>query len=192
MTTTTQRLTLEEYLNYDDGTDTQYELVAGELVIMPPESPQNSMIARYLLVQLLQFVPFQRVCHKDTEIVISGSRATTRIPDVMVLSDELVDALQGSGRGTILLDMPPPLLVVEVVSPGKRNEDRDYRYKRSEYAARGIAEYWIVDPEKSVVTMLTLVDGFYEETVLGESDVMRSPLFPGLTLTAAQVLKAGG
>jgi Uma2 family endonuclease len=192
MTTTTQRLTLEEYLNYDDGTDTQYELVAGELVIMPPESPQNSMIARYLLVQLLQFVPFQRVCHKDTEIVISGSRATTHIPDVMVLSDELVDALQGSGRGTILLDMPPPLLVVEVVSPGKQNENRDYRYKRSEYAARGIAEYWIVDPEKSVVTMLTLVDGFYEETVFGESDVMRSPLFPGLTLTAEQVLKAGG
>ncbi|WP_229642260.1 Uma2 family endonuclease [Waterburya agarophytonicola] len=29
---------------------------------------------------------------------------------------------------------------------GKVNQDRDYRYKRSEYAARGIAEYWIIDP----------------------------------------------
>jgi Uma2 family endonuclease len=34
--------------------------------------------------------------------------------------------------------------VVEVVSPGKANEERDYCYKRSEYAAWGIAEYWIV------------------------------------------------
>nr|WP_326520963.1 Uma2 family endonuclease [Leptothoe kymatousa] len=34
--------------------------------------------------------------------------------------------------------MPPPLLVVEVVRPGQ--ETRDYRYKRSEHAARGIEE----------------------------------------------------
>jgi len=32
-------LTWDEYLAYDDGTDTRYELVAGELVEMPPESP---------------------------------------------------------------------------------------------------------------------------------------------------------
>ena len=37
------------------------------------------------------------------------------------------------------MDMPPPLLVVEVVSP--KQEKRDYSYKRTEYAARGIAEY---------------------------------------------------
>jgi Uma2 family endonuclease len=189
--TTTHRLTLEEYLNYDDGTDTPYELVAGELVVMPPESPQNSMIARYLLVQLLQAVPLQRLCYKDTEIVISGSRATTRLPDLMVLTEELAEALQDAERGTILLDMPPPLLVVEVVSPGKRNQDRDYRYKRSEYAARGIAEYWIVDPEKAVVIVLTLVDGFYEEAVFQGLEVIRSPVFLELTLTVEKVLTAG-
>ncbi len=38
-TTKTQKLlTFEEYLTYDDGTDTRYELVDGELVEMPPES----------------------------------------------------------------------------------------------------------------------------------------------------------
>jgi Uma2 family endonuclease len=52
--------------------------------------------------------------------------------------------------------MPPPRLVVEVVSPGKTNIDRDYRYKRSQYQARGIAEYWIVDPITQRVTVLTL------------------------------------
>jgi Uma2 family endonuclease len=189
MTTTTKRLTLEQYLNYDDGTDTQYELVAGELVVMPPESPQNSIIARYLLAQLLQVVPIQRLCHKDTEIVISGSRATTRLPDLMVLTEELAEVLQSTQRGTILLDMPPPLLVVEVVSPGKQNQDRDYRYKRSEYAARGIAEYWIVDPEKAVVMVLTLVDGLYEEAVFRGTDVMRSTVFPDLHLIIERVLQ---
>jgi Uma2 family endonuclease len=87
--------------------------------------------------------------------------------------------------------MPPPALVVEVVSPGKVNEDRDYRYKRSEYAARGIPEYWIVDPSKVQVTVLILIDGLYEESIFKGHDLITSITFPSLTLTAAQVLEAG-
>ncbi|RCJ38777.1 hypothetical protein A6770_12805 [Nostoc minutum NIES-26] len=187
---TNKQLTLEEYLKYDDGTDSQYELVAGELVAMPPESPQNIQISLFLLVNFLKFVPITRLSNK-VEIVVCGSRATTRIPDLVVLTDELAIALQGATRSTITLDMPPPALVIEVVSPGKVNEDRDYRYKRSEYAARGIAEYWIVDPQKNLITVLTLVDGFYEETVFGGNAAIVSTIFPELQLTAEQVLKAG-
>lgn len=87
--------------------------------------------------------------------------------------------------------MPSPILVVEVVSPGKVNEDRDYRYKRSEYAARGISEYWIVDPGRERVTVLILVDGLYEETIFQGSDAILSGLFPNLVLTASQNLEAG-
>ncbi|GAB1543792.1 hypothetical protein NUACC21_64680 [Scytonema sp. NUACC21] len=82
-------------------------------------------------------------------------------------------------------------LVVEVVSPGKINEDRDYRYKRSEYAARGILEYWIIDPQKSQIVVLTLVDGFYEETTFRGSTMIQSQVFSGLEVSAEQVLKAG-
>ncbi len=155
--TNIKRLTLEEYLSYDDGTDTQYELVAGGLVAMPSESPQNVQISIFLLVNFLKFVPINWVSNK-IEIVVSGSRATTHIPDLVVLTDELATTLQGATRSTIILDIPPSALVVEVVSPGKVNEDRDYRYKRSEYAARGIAECWIVDPQANKVSILMLVN----------------------------------
>ena len=37
-TTATRKLTLEEYLVYDDGTDTKYELIDGGLVEIPPET----------------------------------------------------------------------------------------------------------------------------------------------------------
>ncbi len=189
MNLATKRLTLEEYLTYDDGTDKQYELVAGELVEMPSESPLNVQIALFLLAHLLQFVPINCLSNK-AEIVVSGARATTRIPDLTVFSVELAAILRDTKRSTILLDMPPPLLVVEVVSPGKANEDRDYRYKRSEYAARGIAEYWIVDPLRAQVTVLTLVDGFYEEQVFGGEAAIASTQFPELNLTVATVLQA--
>ncbi|MEH1818207.1 MAG: Uma2 family endonuclease [Nostoc sp.] len=78
----------------------------------------------------------------------------------------------------------------QVVSPGKANADRDYRYKRSEYAARGIAEYWIVDPQRNVVTVLILVDGFYEETRFAGNTAIASTIFPELQLTAEQILNA--
>ena len=187
MTTTKQRMTLEEYLAYDDGSDVRHELVAGELVVMPPETPNNSTIALFLLLQFAQFVPLRQLSHKDIEIVVAGSRATTRFPDLMVLTEELADILGQSSRGTITLDMPPPALVVEVVSPGKSNQERDYRYKRSEYGARCIEEYWIVDPQQAQITVLTWVNGLYEEAVFRGNLAIASPTFPALNLSPKQV-----
>jgi Uma2 family endonuclease len=186
----TRKLTLEEYLAYDDGTDTQYELVDGELVAMPPETDLNNLISIYLLSEFLKFVPVQLIRHKDTEIVVTGNRTRVRLPDLLILTEELLIAI-GGRRATITQNMPSPALVVEVVSPGKVNEDRDYRYKRSEYAARGIPEYWIVDPGKVQVTVLILIDGLYEESIFKGHDLITSITFPSLTLTAAQVLEAG-
>ena len=195
MTVTSQNMTLEEYLNYDDdGTDTRHELENGELIALPPESDLNSRIASFLFAFFLkQDIPFYRI-RIGTEIVVSGSRATTRFPDVMVLSEELATALAGASRSTVMPEMPPPLLVVEVVSP--KQENRDYRYKRSEYAARGIAEYWIVDPMQQKVTVLEWVEGLYEETVYAVdspsaelSEGIASALFGVLNLTAAQILQ---
>jgi Uma2 family endonuclease len=127
-----------------------------------------------------------------TEVVVSGSRATTRLPDLMVLSEELATALEGASRSTVMMDMPPPLLVVEVVSPGKENVDRDYRYKRSEYAARGIAEYWIVDPIEGRVTVLEWVEGLYEERVFQGNERIVSLILPHFDLTSERVMNAGG
>jgi Uma2 family endonuclease len=190
MITTANYMTLEEYLNYSDETDNRYELVNGERVEVPSESDLNNLIAIYLLSELLRFIPVQRL-RRGTEIVVNGYRTTTRIPDLMVLSEELVTALSGSKRSVVLPDMPPPALVIEIVSPGTENEERDYRYKRSEYAARGIAEYWIVDPQQGQITVLTLVAGLYEAAIFRGSDRLISGLLPQLELTIAQVLQSG-
>ena len=194
MTVASQKMSLEEYLNFDDGTDTRYELDNGELIVTPPESDLNRRIGSFLLSLFFQLgIPTYRL-RIGTEIVVLGSRATTRFPDVMVLSEELATALEGSSRSTIMSDMPPPLLVVEVVSPNQEN--RDYRYKRSEYAARRIPEYWIVDPIQQRVTVLEWVEGLYEEIVYtGESALAKpskrivSPVLGVLELTAERLLQ---
>ncbi len=188
MTIATSRLTLDEYLAYDDGTDNRYELVDGKLISMPPETDHNNLIALYLLTEFLKLVPLQLIRHKDTEIVVTGNRTRVRLPDLMILTEELLAAI-GGRRATITSDMPSPALVVEVVSPGKVNEDRDYRYKRSEYAARGIIEYWIVDPQREKVTVLSLVDGLYEETIFEGNQTITSTVLPEFRASATKVLR---
>jgi len=190
MVATTKRFTLAEYLAYDDGTDRCYELVNGELVEMPSESDLNNAIAMYLIGVFIQVVSVS-LLRRGTEVAVSGARATVRVPDLLVLSEALEAALAGANRSIVMMDMPPPVLAVEIVSVGKENEDRYYRYKRSEYGARGIAEYWIVDPAQAQVAVLALVDGLYEEAVFRGGDRLVSLTFPTLELTAKQVLQAG-
>jgi len=188
MTKATQsKMNFEDYLNYDDGTDKHYEFVNGELVEMPPESPLNCRIGLFLLLKLGQVFPVDRLCYKDTEIAVSGTQIQVRLPDLMVLSSELAAILSASNRATIFLDMPPPMVIMEVVSPGAMNAKRDYRFKRSEYAARGIPEYWVLDPDAEKITVFTLVDGFYEEAVYTEDMQITSQL-DVLQMTAAEVL----
>jgi Uma2 family endonuclease len=177
---TEQAMTLEEFLAFDDGTEASYELENGSLRQMPSESDQNQRIATFLLLYFAQSgIPFYRL-RMGLEMAASGLLATVRVPDLTVLSEEGAEQLKGSLRSLITLDMPPPALVVEVVSLGQENIDRDYRFKRSQYESRGIPEYWIVDPMLQQVTVLTWVRGLYEEKVYKTGDPIESAWVQGL------------
>jgi Uma2 family endonuclease len=187
MTVASQKMTLEEFLAYDDGTDNLYELDNGELISMPAESDINRRIASFLFAFLLGLsIPSYRL-GIGIEVAVSGARASVRVPDLLMLSEELATVMDGASRSIVLMDMPPPLLVVEVVSP--KQENRDYRYKRSEYAARGIREYWIVDPIQQRVTVLEWVEGLYEEQVYTGDNAIISILLGNLDLTVDRVLQ---
>lgn len=182
-------MTLEDYLNYDDGTDTRYELVDGLLVKMPTESTLNTQIAAFLLVTFLQLgILYTRLGIRH-QIAVAGARATAREPDLMIHSEESAAAIDGQTQALLTHDMPPPALVIEIVSP--KQENRDYRHKRTEYASRHIPEYWIVDPIAAKVTVLEWVDGLYEEQIYQSNERVISALFPSMELTATQIPSAG-
>jgi Uma2 family endonuclease len=182
--------TLEDYLRHEDGTDTRYELVDGELIPMPPEPPANSNLAKYLLVEFLKLFPFSWLSHKEYALALSGFGVTVRIPDLMVLGESCYAALNATQQGTITPEMPPPLLVVEVVSPGVKSHNRDYRYKRTEYAARCISEYWIIDPQRQQITLCHWVEGAYEDRVFQGEEQIISQIAPKFNLTVAQIFAA--
>ena len=186
--------TLEEYLSDDNETDARYELVDGMLVEMGAEHRLNEKIALWLLTEFLKYVPIDRIA-RGTQISVSSPSVTARNPDLMVLTAELDQLLTQKKQSLITPEMPPPLLVVEVVSPGEPgtdNYDRDYVEKPREYAERGIPEYWIIDPYQHQITVLKLEKGIYIEVgVFRTDEAIVSPEFPELDLSADRVLNAG-
>jgi Uma2 family endonuclease len=194
MTVATQRrMSLEEYLSYDDGTDTRYELVDGVLVEMGTESTINTEIAVFLIEVFLQLLGRGRVGIKQ-KIEVKSSFATARDADLVIHSEGSKLAIKGRSEACLFRDEPNPLIVIEIVSPGTESSDnykRDYEQKPDEYATRGIPEMWLIDPARSVVKVLTLTDGEYQEAAFTGNQVIQSPTFPGLTLTAIEVLTAG-
>lgn len=190
---TDHRMTLEEYLDYDDGTDTRYELVDGVLVEMGTESPLNNAIAITLLLTFAALgIPGYRLATAH-QIAVSSTRAMARQPDLIVHSEESARAIY-SGSKILMPGMPAPMLVVEVVSNSdtdRRSRDRDYAEKFAEYAERGIPEYWIVDPGTALVTVCTLEGTGYQVAEFIGDKAIASPAFPGFNLTATQILTAG-
>jgi Uma2 family endonuclease len=104
---------------------------------------------------------------------------------VTVLSLAQWEAME-SREAVIDFNEPPPLLVVEVVSPSTQADD--YRSKRSEYGLLEIPEYWIVDPLQEKITIGLLDHEFYDLAEFQDEDLIQSPVFPTLKLTVAQIL----
>jgi Uma2 family endonuclease len=190
-----RRMTLKEFLTYDDGTNTRYELVDGVLVEMGSESPINTWIVGFLFENFLRMgLPYYRIGFKHL-IQVDSIHVTARDPDLIVHSQDSIAAFDdGRKEACLKQNEPNPLIAIEVVSPGKPGElnyDRDYEYKPIEYADRGIPEMWIIDPHRAVVKIGILVSGAYQfQNFTGNQSIV-SPTFPDLTLTAAQVLGAG-
>jgi Uma2 family endonuclease len=191
----TRFTTFDEYFEWsnDYPDNVRHELIDGELTELPPESEPNTAIATFIFVKLMQAgVPLRLLKPYTCEVqvrVLQPKDAQNRYPDLVVLREEHLSLTQK--RLTIKLDMPPPGLAVEVVSPGARASDRDYVRKRAQYANIGIPEYWIVDPEPQTVTVLALDGAVYATVgVFSGSNAIASPTFPHLQLTPAEIFAA--
>lgn len=190
---TVQPLTLAAYLEYNDGHDTVFELVQGELVPMALGTGNHGRIAKFLESTFDQEI--ERLGRpwvaRRMDVGIQSPRGTrwdtVRIPDVVVLPagqwQEMSDR-----EAVIYAHEEAPLLVVEVVSPSTQRTD--YRAKRSEYGVLQIPEYWIVDPLSQTVTLCIWAEGWYDAVEYLGDEAIASPTFPELTLTPAPIFSS--
>jgi Uma2 family endonuclease len=83
-----------------------------------------------------------------------------------------------------------PDLVVEIASPSTGK--RDQTVKKRLYERAGVAEYWIIDPDKGIVRVYRSVDGQFNRPIelsRAAADTLSTPLLPGFTLALARLFR---
>lgn len=129
-----------------------------------------------------------RKCYINSlSLEVELSDKEERIPDVMVIPSETFELIGPDSR-IITLDMPAPILVVEVVSPS--SIATDLRAKELEYLYRGVGEYVSIDwRNKIIIVRSRNEDGRsynYNEFKSGNQVLLKS--FPELSLTVDEVI----
>ena len=184
----------EDYLTADASElpEGRCEYWDGELIELMTESGRNDAIAILILLALVAIgVPFRLIRPGGAEVEVIG-KPKNRFPDLTVLNEVHLSLVET--RLTITRKMPPPRVLVEVVSPGSetsKNYIRDYIDKPKQYAEIGVPEMWRIDPDRDWVQVGTLTDGVYRFVTFKGGKAIVSPTFPALNLTAAQILRAG-
>jgi Uma2 family endonuclease len=93
------------------------------------------------------------------------------------------DRVIWSGLGRLPKKNETPAIVVEFVSAGKRNIERDYETKRDEYLGCGVREYWIFDRfEHSLTVFQTAGSRRSRKRVFTENQIYSTDLLPGFRL----------
>ncbi len=181
---------------------------------MPKPRGKHSEIAGFIIKKLNVAIDNQGCnCFIPKECVVKPFRYESGYePDVIVLDRPAVSKEpRWEAESTITMG-ESVRLIVEVVSTNWRFDLSwehysyhidDYFLKATDYEEMGIPEYWIVDyralggrrfignPKQPTISVYTLVDGEYEFSQFREDNLIESPVFSELNLTAEQIYSAG-
>jgi Uma2 family endonuclease len=166
-------LTLDEWIALDE--DESGELVDGRLEEEEMPGPVHELAVTWLITRISTWLGGDGfVFGSEIKLVLGANRG--RKPDLSVYLH---------GRGPLPRHgglREPPSFVVEVVTPTPRDERRDRVEKMTDYAAFGVACYWLVDPALGSFEVFELVDGRYAKALGATSGRVDVPGCAGLEL----------
>lgn len=135
----------------EDGN--RYEILHGELLVTPLPSTGHQRIAVRLTVLTVLWCR----AHTGWTVLAPGG---VHISETTWLEPDLALYAAPESANLSWREMPPPLLVVEVLSPSTRRRDR--HRKRPTYLSHGVGELWLVDQNSRTIERWTAASEFPE------------------------------
>lgn len=179
MLKTKTKYTYDDYAAMDD--DKRYELIEGELYMVPAPGFYHQTISMNISHSLKRFVKENNlgtVLYALFDVVLSETDVVQ--PDIIFVSKERMDLMTEKNlRGA-------PDLAIEILSTTTR--ERDKLVKKRLYREYGVKEFWIVDPDKRTIEIMVLKEtGFETLGIYFIDDELTSPLLRGFNLNLKEV-----
>jgi Uma2 family endonuclease len=173
------KFTYHDYLQLSD--DRRYEILEGDLCVVPAPNIYHQRISRNLGFALLQHVRERglgELFHAPCDVVLSDTNVVQ--PDILFVAAGRQGII---GKAAI---QGPPDLAIEILSEGTAARDLDV--KRKLYAKYGVREYWIVDPAAATVEALEWTPSGYRTLhVVPRAGALSSPVLPDLNLALQEI-----
>ena len=169
------KLTWEDYRTTPD--DQRYELLDGDLMMVPAPNLKHQRVQGNLYYHLRRFISeheLGELLPAPCDVVLSDTNVVQ--PDLLFVSRERRHLLSGGEnvRGA-------PDLVIEILSPSTTDKDRGVKHEL--YGRFGVTEYWLVDPLAETISIHRQRAGVLAATrTFGRKQTLRSPLLAGLEL----------
>jgi Uma2 family endonuclease len=168
----------------DDGGWKRYEIVDGELLVTRAPHIRHQGAAGKLHVRLENWSEMTGLgsAFQTPGVIFTPTDAV--IPDLVWISKEsLAHGIDEAGHLTVA-----PELMVEILSPGDLNEQRDKEVKLKLYSLYGVQEYWIVNWQLKTLEIYRRQEARLQLVVtLLDTDMLTSPLLPGFSTPIAQI-----
>ena len=165
------------YESIEDGQ--KVEFINGEIIVHSPDTLKHVEIRKRLTNLLNNFAISHDLGLVGDEKLLIALTRNDYMPDVVFFLKEKEAALEGDQS-----KFPAPDFAAEVLSSSTRRRDRGVKFE--DYAAHGVREYWILDPDARTVEKYVLnALGRYalEKKASGEEEV-RSEVMPGFKAPA--------
>lgn len=161
---------------YNDIDETmKAEFINGEIVLHSPVTRAHAQAVIFIGSMLFNHVREHKLGEVHVEKSMIRLTRNDYEPDVCFFSTEKAKDFTPDQKL-----FPPPDLVVEVLSRSTEKVDRGVKFH--DYAAHGIAEYWIVDTEGKAVEQYVLREGRYELVLRSHHNDIHSDSVDGFLL----------
>lgn len=159
------------------------EFINGQIIEKMPVKRKHSDVVANLLALIKTFVQLHGLGFVGFEKVMVSLARNDYEPDVCFWKAE-----RARGFAEDQVRFPAPDLVIEVLSPATEPIDRGIKFE--DYAANGVSEHWIVDPEARTVEQYLLRGEQYAPALrMSEGDIT-SPTITGFTIPVAAIFDA--
>ena len=173
-----QKRRKEFYVTMKEGE--KVEFINGEIVFNSPVKLEHNKAGALLFTLLNTFVNKNNLGFVGNEKIMISLTRNDYEPDICFFNRSVSDKFN-----TKQMQFPAPDFIMEVISPSTEHNDRVIKFE--DYAAHGIREYWIIDPEDKTIEQYLLKDDKYELTLKSDNGSIKSRTVSGFEIPIVSV-----